>query len=223
MTTLVVGAGATGGYFGARLAQAGKDVTFLVHPARAAQLRERGLRLVGQGPLSERFGEGAVLGVVLAATQLSDAGDVVALAPPASLRIGTQDGSRTGQLQAACDQLSGARFDVSISDDIVADMWHKWVFIGTVGALTCLMRGRVGDIVAVPGGRGLGPAILAGASAVCAAAGYPVPAAKAAATTQAITQDGSPLKQRRGRDRLAPVWSAALPLRQSAASIGDRL
>ena len=41
MTILVVGAGATGGYFGARLAQAGRDVTFLVRPGRAAQLRER--------------------------------------------------------------------------------------------------------------------------------------------------------------------------------------
>jgi choline dehydrogenase-like flavoprotein len=35
MTILVVGAGATGGYFGARLAQAGRDVTFLVRPHRA--------------------------------------------------------------------------------------------------------------------------------------------------------------------------------------------
>jgi 2-dehydropantoate 2-reductase len=49
MTILVVGAGATGGYFGARLAQAGRDVTFLVRPRRAEQLRERGLRIVGPG------------------------------------------------------------------------------------------------------------------------------------------------------------------------------
>lgn len=42
---LVVGAGSTGGYFGARLAQAGRAVTFLARPARVAQLRERGLRL----------------------------------------------------------------------------------------------------------------------------------------------------------------------------------
>ena len=49
MTILVVGAGATGGYFGARLAQAGRDVTFLVRPHRAEQLRERGLRIVGPG------------------------------------------------------------------------------------------------------------------------------------------------------------------------------
>jgi 2-dehydropantoate 2-reductase len=49
MGILVVGAGATGGYFGGRLAQAGRDVTFLVRERRAAVLRERGLRIVGPG------------------------------------------------------------------------------------------------------------------------------------------------------------------------------
>src|SRR6202012_766624 len=49
MRILVVGAGATGGYFGARLAMAGRDVTFLVRPRRADVLRERGLRIVGLG------------------------------------------------------------------------------------------------------------------------------------------------------------------------------
>ncbi|MEU6208258.1 2-dehydropantoate 2-reductase N-terminal domain-containing protein, partial [Micromonospora musae] len=44
MRILVVGAGATGGYFGAQLQQAGRDVTFLVRPKRADVLRERGLR-----------------------------------------------------------------------------------------------------------------------------------------------------------------------------------
>ena len=51
MRILVLGAGATGGYFGGRLAQAGADVTFLVHPARAALLRERGLRI--RSPLGD--------------------------------------------------------------------------------------------------------------------------------------------------------------------------
>ncbi len=44
MRTLVIGAGAVGGYFGGRLAQAGHDVTFLVRETRAAQLAN-GLRL----------------------------------------------------------------------------------------------------------------------------------------------------------------------------------
>ncbi|HEX3497986.1 MAG TPA: 2-dehydropantoate 2-reductase [Stellaceae bacterium] len=43
MKILVLGAGAVGGYFGGRLAEAGADVTFLVRPARAAQLAKDGL------------------------------------------------------------------------------------------------------------------------------------------------------------------------------------
>jgi 2-dehydropantoate 2-reductase len=43
MRTLVVGAGAIGGYFGGRLLEAGRDVTFLVRPRRAAQLAQAGL------------------------------------------------------------------------------------------------------------------------------------------------------------------------------------
>ena len=43
MRILVVGAGAIGGYFGARLLAAGSDVTFLVRPGRQAQLAKTGL------------------------------------------------------------------------------------------------------------------------------------------------------------------------------------
>src|SRR6266481_7146130 len=43
MRYLVLGAGALGGYFGGMLLKGGADVTFLVRPARAAQLRRDGL------------------------------------------------------------------------------------------------------------------------------------------------------------------------------------
>jgi 2-dehydropantoate 2-reductase len=45
MRILVVGAGAVGGYFGGRLLQAGRDVTFLVRPRRAALLAKHGLTI----------------------------------------------------------------------------------------------------------------------------------------------------------------------------------
>ena len=43
MRVLVVGAGAIGGYFGGRMLQASRDVTFLVRPKRASELESRGL------------------------------------------------------------------------------------------------------------------------------------------------------------------------------------
>ncbi len=49
MKILVLGAGALGGYYGARLLEAGAEVTFLVRQHRAAQLQEGGL--VVQSPL----------------------------------------------------------------------------------------------------------------------------------------------------------------------------
>jgi len=45
MRVLVVGAGAIGGYFGGRLVQAGRDVTFLVRPRRAEQIRKNGFAI----------------------------------------------------------------------------------------------------------------------------------------------------------------------------------
>ncbi|AEV87508.1 2-dehydropantoate 2-reductase [Actinoplanes sp. SE50] len=49
MRILVAGAGATGGFFGGRLAEAGRDVTFLVREGRATVLAERGLRIRSPG------------------------------------------------------------------------------------------------------------------------------------------------------------------------------
>jgi 2-dehydropantoate 2-reductase len=286
MSILVIGAGATGGYFGARLALAGRDVAFLVRPHRAEQLRERGLRITGPdagseieaaqphlrlageltrpadivlvsvkataldqavadfapavGPqtliipflngmahldtLNERFGDSAVLGAVaVISATANDDGDIVMLAPAANLTIGSQDGTRSARLQAAYDQLSGAGFDTGISGEIIAQMWQKWVFIATVGALTCLMRGTVGDIVAVPGGRDLGPEILTEATSVSAAAGYPTPEAVTANTTRSITQDGSNLTSSMSRDVAAGRPAEAEAILADLARRGTQL
>lgn len=48
MKMLMLGAGALGGYFGARLIEAGEDVTFLVRDARRRQLESAGLQVRSQ-------------------------------------------------------------------------------------------------------------------------------------------------------------------------------
>jgi 2-dehydropantoate 2-reductase len=71
MRVLVIGAGALGGYYGACLVRAGRDVTFLVRPARAEQLRRDGLRVVSP------HGDFAVQPKILLASDLKDPFDVV--------------------------------------------------------------------------------------------------------------------------------------------------
>ena len=46
MKILVIGAGAVGGYFGGRLVQANRDVTFLVHRKRAETIKANGLQII---------------------------------------------------------------------------------------------------------------------------------------------------------------------------------
>jgi 2-dehydropantoate 2-reductase len=46
MKIAIVGAGAIGGYVGAKLALAGEDVTFIVRGANLAAIRERGIKLI---------------------------------------------------------------------------------------------------------------------------------------------------------------------------------
>jgi 2-dehydropantoate 2-reductase len=73
MRILVVGAGSVGGYFGGRLAQAGRDVTFLVRPLRAQQLARDGLRIVSP------HGDVVLTPKLLSAEQLTQPYDVVFL------------------------------------------------------------------------------------------------------------------------------------------------
>ncbi|MDJ0385186.1 2-dehydropantoate 2-reductase [Streptomyces sp. G-G2] len=271
MRILTVGAGAAGGYFGALLARTGQDVTFLVRPARAAALRERGLRVTGPdeeftlepktvtadalpgpydlvllsvkstgleqavrdlapavgpgtaivpllngmahlGSLGAAFGDHAVLGgVAKVVTTLNEHGDIARMAPPRVLLVGEvapagaagSGGKPSARVEAVREALGGAGIGTPAVGDIVAAMWHKWVFISTLAAVTCLMRGAVGEVSAAPGGDALGRAVLAEAAAVSAAAGYPVPDEELATTTATVTAAGSPLTPSIYRDLLA--------------------
>ena len=61
MRVLVVGAGAIGGYFGGRLVQAGRDVTFLVRPRRAEQIRKNGFAVRVSGKQADELAVRAIV------------------------------------------------------------------------------------------------------------------------------------------------------------------
>ncbi|MDE2335406.1 MAG: 2-dehydropantoate 2-reductase [Rhodospirillales bacterium] len=91
MRLLVLGAGGIGGYFGARLAAAGADVTFLVRPRRAGQLAAHGL--VVQSALGDvtvpvrtvsRDAPGSGYGAILLSCKAYDLDDAIAALAPAA-------------------------------------------------------------------------------------------------------------------------------------------
>jgi len=232
MRILVVGAGATGGYFGARLAQAGRDVTFLVRAGRAEALRDEGLRVITPdgtftlrpqltlatdikqpydviiltvkafalesalediapaiGPdtlimpilngmkhletLTNRFGKSAVIGGMckIAAT-LNPEGHIVQMSPFQELYYGELDGSTTQRIQALDQQLSAAGFDAFLSTSIINDMWEKWLLLASLGAITCLMRGNIGQVASAPGGEQFAHGVINEVLAIITSAGY---------------------------------------------------
>jgi 2-dehydropantoate 2-reductase len=254
MRILVVGAGGTGGYYGGRLFEAGRDVTFLVRPARAALLREKGLQIVSPhgdatlfpplvtadaltqkfdvvllsvkayaldqamadmapaiGPetkvipvlngmrhidqLTSRFGARVVLGGVShIATTVDDSGRIVQMMPMQKLAYGAlRSGgeSDAAVLTALHALMSGAGFDARLSADIEQDMWEKWVFLATLGGITCLMRGTIGDIEAAPGGAALARQLLHECAAVAAACSHELRAEFVAEIDAIVTAAGS--------------------------------
>lgn len=259
MRMLVVGAGSTGGYFGGRLAQAGRDVTFLVRPARAERLRAAGLQIISPhgdvtlqpqivtagdivapfdavlltvkaftldaamddlapavGPgtmilpvlngmrhmdlLTARFGQDAVAGCVCkVATVLDDQGRIVQLSALQELAYGELDGSASARVDRLDAFMQGAGFDARLSRTIERDMWEKWVLLATLGGITNLMRGAIGEVEAA-GGAEFALQFLAECTVVATAAGHPPSEAFLTFARAAVTAKGSPLTSSMYRD-----------------------
>ena len=263
MRILAIGAGAVGGYFGGRLAAAGRDVTFLVRGARAEQLRRSGLRIfdpygdvqvrpklllaeelkarpevfdlivlstkayaleaamedfapaVGSATvilpllnglrhleaLDARFGaEKVVGGFTYIVADMDAEGGVHSMTQLHDLSFGERDKAVTARIQAIDEMLRGAGFDAYLKPDILAAMWQKWALLAAMGAITCLMRGSIGAVVAAPGGKETALAIIAECVAMATANGYAPEATALAMMTQRLTEAGSPLTASMYRD-----------------------
>jgi 2-dehydropantoate 2-reductase len=229
---LVLGAGAVGGYFGGRLAEVQADVTFLVRPARAAALNERGLVIESPmgdlqlpvraatadtldgvfdtvlltakaydleqaiatirpavGPatailpvlnglrhldgLDAAFGPERVLGgVAYIAATLSAEGSIRHLNRVHGIAFGERSGAVSRRVETIAGAFAATAVDASISDNILLDMWEKFVMISSLAGINCLMRGSVGDILAADEGESMMLELLAECEAVATASGF---------------------------------------------------
>jgi 2-dehydropantoate 2-reductase len=128
------------------------------------------------------------------------------------LTFGERDGTssakdRTDRVRAVAAELAGAAFDTHASDDIVQDMWEKWLFLAALAGATCLMRAAVGDIGEAPGGTDFVLALLEECAAVAAANGRPPRITFIERPRGMLTGPGSPLTASMLRDieRNAPI------------------
>ena len=232
MRILVLGAGAVGGYFGGRLAEAGRDVTFLVRGARAPALAENGLAVdsplgsfhvrpkvatadrvggpydlvlltakhydldgaieairPGVGPdtavlpllnglnhldrLDAAFSPERVLGGVayVGAVLLPDGG-IRHVNRLSGIGFGERSGA-VGERARRIEQLfAGTPVSAPASDGIMLEMWEKFVFIGAMASMNCLLRGTVGEILATADGERLMVQAHEECEAVARAAGF---------------------------------------------------
>jgi len=129
--------------------------------------------------LAGRFGQDAVLGgVTMVVSTLDDEGRVVQLnGEPGGFVYGDRRDPESTRLKALDEQMQGAGFTARLSENIMLDMWQKWVMLATTGALNCLMRGNSGEVASAPGGQEFAASLLAEAAAIAEASGYPIPQA----------------------------------------------
>ena len=282
MRILMVGAGAVGGLFGGLMAAAGRDVTFLLRPRRAAQVREDGLTIVG-GPglpdvddengvtvgvpvltadelaqatafdvvvlatkayglesaiadlapavdagaavlpllngmrhvdrLLAEFGDAAVLGgYAYVSSYLDGTGRVLAGPVAPSITYGERDGSDSERIRGFDAAAQGCGFSATLTTEVTAQMWAKWVFLAAFAGTNVLSGGTLGQASRAPGGKQTAAALLAETASVAAAAGHRPSDRKLARDLQILTDEDSGNRASMDKDRLAgrPVEDDAI-------------
>ena len=211
MRVLVLGAGAVGGYFGGRMAEAGMDVTFLVREKKKRKLEKKGLiikspkgdfasspNLVTINKLESIYDvilftnkaydldeilrppfpvkDGAIIipllngyahmeqlrnkfpkarlfgGIAHIFSTLNEEGEIHHFNDIHSLTFGHLSKADETVGRRFFDSCSSANFSIKYSDNIIVDLWHKWVLITTVAGATTLFNATIGEIASTEHG-----------------------------------------------------------------------
>ncbi len=124
--------------------------------------------------LNARFGSGHVLGgIAKIAVTLTADGVVKHLNDWRFVTLGEQDGSMSARAQAIVAAFPTDSVAANATTAILSEMWEKLVHLSTAAAMTCLMRGSVGEIAKTPDGTKLFLRLFDLAAAIATANGHP--------------------------------------------------
>jgi 2-dehydropantoate 2-reductase len=207
MRIAVIGAGGVGGGFGAALAQAGADVTFLARGAHLAAMKSEGLKVTGpRGDIHIRptratddpaeigevdvvlfcvklwdvesagerikpligtdsaviplqngvdaaerlipiLGKGAVMGgVAQISASIVAPGVIAQVGTFMRMIFGELDGRRSPRAEAFLALCQKGGFDASLSEQILTDLWMKFILLASNAGLMALARQPIGPL-----------------------------------------------------------------------------
>ena len=117
-----------------------------------------------------------------------------------SLNFGERDGKLSERVRAIAEIMASGKTGSVASENIVQEMWEKWVFLASLAASTCLMRTSVGNILAVSGGKDFILGMLDECSAVATAEGHAPSGPFFQRTKGLLTAEGSQMTASMFRD-----------------------
>lgn len=152
--------------------------------------------------LDRAFGTHRVLGgLCQISASLGAQGEILHQGPAATFVFGERAGQpRSTRCVALEAVLADAAFSSRLSEQIYQDIWEKFVFLSSLAAATCLMRGPVGKICATPNGVDFMHDLLREAQRVAAASGHAVRPEADALAVKVLTDPAQPMTASMFRD-----------------------
>jgi 2-dehydropantoate 2-reductase len=123
--------------------------------------------------LAATFGDAKVVGgLARVGVALTPEGAILHTSPFAAISFGERDGKPARQPLVELDAaVKKAGLDGGLHKDIVQDLWDKWIMLCSLAAMSCLMRGTVGDILEADEGQAVMLETVEECHKVAAAAG----------------------------------------------------
>lgn len=156
--------------------------------------------------LKEAFGAERVLGgLCFIESTLDGSGRIVQSSARHDLVFGEWDGSTSDRTRTILQHLQNANFNVTLSEQVQTDIWHKYIFITCMSGITTLMQAPIGPILADPYGKAAYKKLLDETVSIANKIGAPVTAdiaPQTLATTEALNADMKSSMQRDMEKRL---------------------
>jgi 2-dehydropantoate 2-reductase len=142
--------------------------------------------------LDTRFGAERVLGgVCYIAVTLSEDGAIRHFSPGDTILFGSRGRRASPRSEALAALFAQTPVSAKPSTTILQDLWEKWHMLAAGAALTCLMRGTIGEIMATDAGHSIAEGMVAECRAIADAFGYTPRPSSAEQTRQQLTDPHS--------------------------------